>query len=350
MIDVDKLMEPVTADAPCGEDLEYDDAFTELQLVAQYKPEQRMGDAIIPAEEPVWRDVEKKASALFERTKDLRVAVQLIKALLHTDGYVGAAAGFALLRRLIEERWDCVHPQLDPDDDNDPMMRFNILGDLAEASTVLTWVKRIPLVSVRGIGSFGLREIAMASGEVAPREDETAPSMALIDGAFADASAEEIGPVAEATRSCVESIQAVENLLIGYAEGSVPPNLTPLREVFVLASTAVQERTAGGAAGEGEAFAQGEGAAEAAAGAGPVVGPKRLSGEISSREDVVKAIDKICKYYELNEPSSPIPMLLERCKRLVDKSFMDIIRDMAPDGVTQVEVIRGPVEEQEEGY
>ena len=349
MIDVDKLMGPVTGEGLCGEDLEYDDAFTELQLIAQYKPEQRMGDAIIPAEEPVWRDVENKAAALFERTKDLRVAVHLIKALLHTNGYVGAAAGFELLRRLLEERWECVHPQLDPDDDNDPMMRFNILADLAETSTVLTWVKRIPLVSVRGIGSFGLRELALASGEVVPREDETAPSMALIEGAFADAAADEVEPVAEATRGCVESLKAIENLLLGYATDSAPPNLTPLRDVFVKANTAVQERMAGRGGAEPDAV-EGEGGGQSEATTGSAVGPKRISGEITSRQDVVKALDKICEYYQRHEPSSPIPMLLERCKRLIDKGFMDIIRDMAPDGLTQVEVLRGPVEEQEEGY
>lgn len=99
MIDVAGLLKPVSADAPCGEDLEYDDGFTELQLISQYKPEQQMGDAIIPAEEPSWKDVEKKATSLFERTKDLRVAVHLIKALLHTGGFVGAAAGFEVLER-----------------------------------------------------------------------------------------------------------------------------------------------------------------------------------------------------------------------------------------------------------
>jgi len=345
MIDVAKLLEPVSGDAPCGDDLEYDDGFTELQLVSQYKPEQQMGDAIIPAEEPAWKDVEKKATALFERTRDLRVTVHLIKALLHTGGFVGAAAGFEVLRALVEERWDCVHPQLDPDDDNDPMMRFNILGDLSEASTVLTWVKRTPLVSVRGIGSFGLRELALASGEVAPRTGETAPEQALIDGAFSEAPADELQPVMEAARACVEHITKIEALLSGYADGASPPNLTPLRELFGQAASALASRIGGDEASE----AVGGEEATSSAG-GTAAGAKKLSGEITSRDDVIKAIEKICKYYERSEPSSPIPMLLERCKRLVNKDFFDIIRDMAPDALTQVEVLRGPVEEQEEGY
>ncbi|MBE0617668.1 MAG: hypothetical protein IH608_07060 [Proteobacteria bacterium] len=61
-----------------------------------------------------------------------------------------------------------------------------------------------------------------------------------------------------------------------------------------------------------------------------------------SREDVVHLLDKVCDYFRRNEPSSPVPLLLERAKRLVSKSFLEIVRDLAPDGVAQVELIRGP--------
>jgi type VI secretion system protein ImpA len=52
-------------------------------------------------------------------------------------------------------------------------------------------------------------------------------------------------------------------------------------------------------------------------------------------------LDKICLYYERYEPSSPIPLLLQRSKRLVSANFMDIVRDLAPDGLSQVENLRG---------
>lgn len=352
MIDVERVLKPVAGDSPCGEDLEYDDAFTELQLISQYKPEQRMGDAVIPAEEPVWREVEVKSVALFERTKDLRVAVHLVKALMRTGGYRGAAQGFEVLRKLLEDHWDGVHPLLDPDDDNDPTMRFNILGDLSDASTVLTWVRKLPLVSVRGIGSFGLRELALASGEVAPNEGESAPEAALIEGAFRDAPLEDLEPVGAAARACGEHIGIIEKVLLDRADGSAPPNLTPLRKLFEQAAFAVQSRLIDRGEGGSISPLGQEGSEGLAPGPGAPggAGPKRLSGEITSRDDVIKAIDKIGEYYKRNEPSSPIPLLLERCKRLVDKDFMDIIRDMAPEGLAQVELLRGPIPEEEDGY
>ena len=62
---------------------------------------------------------------------------------------------------------------------------------------------------------------------------------------------------------------------------------------------------------------------------------------IRSRADVQTAIDKICDYYAQAEPSSPVPLLLLRAKRLVNKDFMEILRDLTPGGMTEAEVIVG---------
>jgi type VI secretion system protein ImpA len=70
-----------------------------------------------------------------------------------------------------------------------------------------------------------------------------------------------------------------------------------------------------------------------------------LSGEIASRDDVVRALEKICDYYARHEPSSPLPLLLQRCKRLATMSFIEIVKEMVPDGMSQVEIIAGKREE-----
>ena len=70
-------------------------------------------------------------------------------------------------------------------------------------------------------------------------------------------------------------------------------------------------------------------------------GKAKRAGEISSREDVIRVLDKICDYYARHEPSSPLPILLQRAKRLVSKTFVEIIRDLAPGGTSEVETIAG---------
>lgn len=66
---------------------------------------------------------------------------------------------------------------------------------------------------------------------------------------------------------------------------------------------------------------------------------------INSDQDVIKALTLISEHYKKNEPSSPIPLLLERVSRLVGKDFMEVLQDMAPNGVEQVEFLRGSSDE-----
>jgi type VI secretion system protein ImpA len=68
---------------------------------------------------------------------------------------------------------------------------------------------------------------------------------------------------------------------------------------------------------------------------------QNISGEITSRADVTRELDKLCEYFQKYEPSSPIPLLLQRAKRLVSKDFMEIMKDLVPDGVSQAKNIAG---------
>jgi type VI secretion system protein ImpA len=60
-----------------------------------------------------------------------------------------------------------------------------------------------------------------------------------------------------------------------------------------------------------------------------------------SREDVLKALDKICEYYQRHEPTSPVPLMAQRCKRMVTMSFFEILAEVAPEGVKQAQVVMG---------
>jgi type VI secretion system protein ImpA len=333
---IESLFEPVSADAPCGADLEYDPAFQELDRLSQRKPEQQMGDAIVPAQEPDWREVGNRALALLSKTKDLRIAIRLTRARIHTEGFAGLADGLAVMRGVVEKFWEGFYPRLDPEDDNDPTQRVNILMELCDGSTFIDRIRLAPLVASRSFGRFSLRDLAIASGELPPVEGVDPPKTSTIDGAFTECPLPDLQATAAAVHSSLESLAAVEAFVsekVGAANG---PNFSKLTQVLRAADKALAPQLARrGVAAEGAAGA--EGTAEAGA---PGGGPS-ISGEINSAEDVVRVLDKICAYYERREPSSPIPMLLQRSKRLVSANFMDIVRDLAPDGLAQIENLRG---------
>lgn len=339
---LDTLLQPVSADAPCGADLEYDPAFLELERASESKPEQQMGNTIVPAQEPDWKDVASRALPLFAKTKDVRIALKVTRALMHTEGLTGFADGLALMRGIVETFWDGFYPKLDPDDDNDPTFRVNILMSLCDGPMFIDRLRTIPLVSARSFGRFSLRDMAIASGEIPAPAGTEAPTSSSIDGAFNESSMEELQVTANALRSAQESLKAIEAFVaekVGASNGTNFAALTGLlRSAEKIIATRLAQR------GGGDEAAAADAAGTDAGGGAPATGPARgpsMTGEINSRDDVIRVIDKICAYYERVEPSSPIPILLRRSKRLVSASFLDIVRDLAPDGLSQVENIRG---------
>src|SRR5262245_12047217 len=184
VLDVDQLLAPVSADAPCGENLEYDADYAAMEQAAAGKPEQQFGATVIPGEEPDWKEVRAKAIELLGRTKDLRVGMNLVRAATWTDGLAGLGDGMAVLSGLIETFWAAAHPQLDPDDDNDPTLRLNTIAGLADATSMLRAVQTATLVASRGLGKFSYRDVQVASGELPPLPGAEKIEQSSIDGAF----------------------------------------------------------------------------------------------------------------------------------------------------------------------
>jgi type VI secretion system protein ImpA len=347
IVDVDALLEELAADAPCGPNLEYDAAFLELEQSALGKPEVQYGDTIVPAAPPEWKQVKKQALDLLGRTRDLRVAMPLVRALLALHAMPGFADGVRLLDRLVSERWDSVHPQLDPDDDNDPTLRINSLAMLADTATVIREVKETAFIQLPGLGPLSVRLLEQAAGEVPVPNGQAVVAQGSIDAALRDVPAEKLAEAANAVTLAHDSIVNIEVALVRQVGTSRTINLDILARQLrrmrdLLASHLPQAEDTGAMPGSAISGAPAEGAAASSAAA---PGPAPISGEIGSRADVVRMLDKIIAYYQRHEPSSPVPMLLERAKRLAPKSFFEIMEELAPDSVGQLNIIRGPQEQ-----
>ena len=335
-IDINAMLAEVSPEQPCGDNLEYDPAFSELELAARGKEEQTLGDATVPAEPPDWREVRDHASELLGRTRDLRLVVYLARALLNTDGLAGFSDGLSLLRGMLERHWECVHPQLDPEDNKDPTFRVNTIVTLCDRDATLHYLQAAPLVSSRALGSYGLRSLLMAKGELSPTDDEDAADLATIDAAFMDADIDELKTTAEALTRTSGDLAAVDAVLMEKLGATEAPDLDALSGMLKSMQAVMDEHLARRGVGEAPD--------EAADGQGPA-GARAVSGAINSREDAVRMMEKISDYFERNEPSSPVPLLMRRAKRLVSMNFMDILKDMAPKGVSEAASIGGVSEE-----
>jgi type VI secretion system protein ImpA len=329
---VESLLQPVTAAEPCGCDLEYDPAFLELERLVQGRPEQQMGSAVLPGQEPDWDAVAKRAATLLGKTKDLRIALHLTRAWLCTDGFAGLCDGLAVLCGLVERYWEGVFPRFDPDDKNDPTLRVNILMGLCDAAAVTDRVRALPLVTSRSSGRFSLRDLG---GDPSPARSTESPALAAIDAAFAESEVADLQARSDGVRESIEHLAAIEATVAAHVGVAHAPSFAKLSGLLSQAHKILAARLAErGVAALPAASEQHPAAVTEPAAA-------ELTGAAASREDIVILLDRICDYYQRHEPSSPVPLLLRRCKRLVSASFLEIVRDIAPDGVSQVEMWRG---------
>ncbi|MCU7840094.1 MAG: type VI secretion system protein TssA [Candidatus Thiodiazotropha sp. (ex Lucinoma borealis)] len=331
IIDLDQLLTAVSEETPAGEDLEYDPLFSEMERAAEGKGEQQFGDTIIPAEDPDWRELKKKSLEVAGQSKDLRAAIYLTQALMHTDGYAGLSDGLSLIKGYIDGYWETFHPLLDPDDNNDPTIRINTLINLCDPIDSLAAVNKIPIVDSTVMGKFSFRDIQIASGTLQPTDTESQEvTLDQIDAAFRESTTEQSQQTLSQLRHAIECVDAIENRLNELVGVDQSPDLQSLVSLLKQVEKEVAMRAGVESLSEDSDNAVNGGSTQQQAAA---------PGVINNRDDVIRALERISQYYQKNEPSSPIPLLLERARRLVKMDFHEIVQDLAPGGVSEFDFL-----------
>ncbi|OPG71928.1 type VI secretion protein ImpA [Pseudomonas ogarae] len=342
-MDVPLLLAAVSATSPCGEDLEYDADFLRLERDSRGQPERSMGDSILPAEPPEWRSIQQQSLDLLQRSKDLRITHFLLQSSLALEGLPGMARVLTLISELLKQYWAELHPRLDADDDNDPTVRINALAGLTSDITIRLLRESI-LARSRTFGAVSLRAAANASGlQSFPDENLGAEQLA---GALLDSDPEQLEITRAAlleARSAAEAIEQQVSDQVGSAQGV---DLGPLKQPLKMALQILgQFAPQSGDSALSDPVSDDSAAPTEYASVPSTprnTSTSTVSGEINNRDDVLRSLDRILAYYTRHEPSSPLPVLLNRAKNLVHADFAAIVRNLIPDGMSQFENLRGP--------
>jgi type VI secretion system protein ImpA len=332
---VDTWLEPL-GDPACGEDLEWDNDFLEMTQAAAGKPGTQFSDDK-DAKPPDWRSVQKLAESLFERTRDLRVAIYWARAQVHLGSAMTLPDSLRLIHGLLERYWDDVHPR---PDDGDAYARVNALNDMSSVAGLAGDLRQSLIISNRAIGELRGREVEIALGMLEPRDGESAPTTEQIEQMLGDAAAEEpaLSQFPQRTLARLEQINELMRERVGYASAPDLQQLTSLmsglqRLMPTQRAESTQEALADGGS-DGQSFGAPAARRGGARGGG-------LGGSVESREDALRAIDLVCTYLERAEPTNPAQYFLRRARRLVDKNFMELVRELAPESLDQVARIMG---------
>jgi type VI secretion system protein ImpA len=335
---LDAWLEPLDGEA-CGEDLEYDPAFLELDQAAAGKPETQFA----AAEPPQWPQVRELAEGLLGRTRDLRLGVLWGRAALNLEGLEALAPALKLMNGWIDRFWDEVHPRNDPDD-GDTFARLSVMGSLDKLDGFLGDVRQCVVLQDRRLGGLRLREIEIALDRLPRRDDESARTLGQIQGLLGELPdlAGRLRSVHADATDALKQLQRTMNDRFGI-EMSVDVRtlrgmLDALQKVLPDEASADADSEVSERSGEGDAEDAGDGGGSA------VAGRRRGGGGVSSidsRQDAIKALQMVRAYLERSEPTNPAQLLLRRAERLIDKSFLQLVRDLAPDALSEVARIMG---------
>jgi type VI secretion system protein ImpA len=346
VFDIDSILTQISPEAPSGDaDLRDDPAFIDLQIKIAGTPEREFDGKIVQeAKDPNWIEIQDAAVELFTRAHDLRVAMFLTRALLHTDGFNGLGTGLALLYGLIDRYWESLYPQLDPEDNNDPIQRVNILAELSEGEEILGPLKRRTLCASPALGQYSYRDLQIASGKIDATRNDKAPPPNVVDieAAFKDTDIKDLLAIKAAISLALENLSTLRSALNDKIEPLYSGNLPDFRglhEVLMEMDTIMEKQLEGRrtpqSSDTNQTFQHNHNGEMQPAGS--VTSRKsNPSDVINGRQDVIRLLDQICGYYQLNEPGSPVPMLLKRARQLVEKNFMEIIQDLAPDSAGKI--------------
>lgn len=348
MIDLERLSQAISTEAPCGPDTEYSTAFIAMERAKQGEPERQIGEVIIAATPPDWKQVKEQALALTQLSHDLRVVASLTIALAYTEGFKGLEQGLILANTLLDSYWECLHPDLDEEDENPAIMRRNALLELASQSFVQGLLKQTLLSSAK-LGKFSIAALQEGLNLQNSTNEEEIKRYRLVEAVFQDLPPENLQVTLQLLQSCKQQTQTLQEKFESYvASNQHAPNLGPLVSLLEQASKILTNKLKLKTEANLPANEAMQANTEADGGLNSSLPPPLAQAltrdsnmPIENNDQVRQALEQICAYYARYEPSSPIPLLLKRAQRLVGKEFLEIANDLNPDSVSQFEHLFG---------
>jgi type VI secretion system protein ImpA len=337
------LLDPIPGDHPGGVDLAY---FKEFDAIREARraddPGLSQGAWETEIKSAQWPRVRELCEdVLRNKSKDFQVACWYTEALTRLDGFHGLELGLQVLNGLITDFWEFAHPELDPQDLDERIGKFEWLD--TQLSQV---VRAAPMTSAatgayswlqweesRNIENLGMRdahakEAALAEGKLAAEVFDKA----------ADSSGAKFYTALLAQLHAVQVTHAELEQHVDRVFGAEAPSLKRLRDAITACiDLAGRLATRTGAKAPATPLST-PASAEIVA---PVTEQKRalmqtaeISGPIQSRVEAVRQLREIAHFFRETEPHSPVALLADRAARWAEMPLEQWLSTVIKDDAT----------------
>lgn len=307
-LDFDALLAAIPGDQPAGSRVPADVRKKMEDARKEFEPNPEHPSAAPIPKKPDWALIIRLASdSLANKSKDLLAAVRLVEALAKQEGFAGLRDGLNLLRQLMTECWDRIHPLIEePSDIDSRAGPFEWLNESEGGAWFPPSLRKLPLIRV--------------NGQVACLQD--CQDGKIGDVAISPDALRSAQPATESTREdvadCLKQLDALDQTL-GEKMADQAPSLMNLRDVLNAAQNYLgylQAPTADTPA-ESQPSAPGEAGVATAVAVRPT--------GVMDRAEAYRQLGQLADYLAKLEPHSPIPDLLRWAVRLGGLPFRDLI-------------------------
>jgi type VI secretion system protein ImpA len=371
-MDLEPFLVPVGSDDASGVELRNDPRFHAIERLME--PAARTfrlenvksggtGSVVIN-----WSSILEESADLATTGRDFRILVVVARALTNVEGFAGLEQGLGLLTQTVERFWDSVHPALreSPSPREAATRRINSLFQLENADNgLLCDLEFTVVLSSRGLGSVTVGDLCaggltrnqaqaeLPSGlgdkevaEFLSRHEARVNRVTAVCRAHRIERPEEMATLVQSIEAARTALAVLEGVLTArVGENGVGVKFKELDKVLSRAlaplSSAQGQADPGPAASEVTAMADPPAPTPGANGSHPPPAAAGIPGSVNSRRDVERCLDMIIAFYERTEPSSPIPHLARRMRKMVPMNFLQLMEEIAPSGMKEFKNVAG---------
>jgi type VI secretion system protein ImpA len=375
VIDLDRLLTPVSSEQPAGPELKSASQSEERNLYyAVRDARKKAGDAerrvrafeLLTEEErkeepgspePAdWEAVSRLSIAALARSKDLWITAWLIEALTRLHGFAGLRDGIRLAHLLCDRFWDDVHPQ--PTKEEGLTTRFMQLSNLNGADsdgTLVAAVMNVPITAPRTMRPCSCAdykdaaELERKDPKVRSRRvEQGAVTLDMFQRAMAETGVNFFENLLDDLQRATEAVASFTTLLgarvsvkdkaslpLNEQQLWVPPPSSRIRETLddclrlcrSLTKDILHREEPGNAGEVGVTAAATE-------------KPDSDGSGVETRQEALRTLLRVSEYFRRTEPHSPVSYALEQAVRWAYMSLPELLSELVADKSTREEIFK----------
>ena len=323
----EKIVEPISDEEPCGPDMEFEMDFGNLMAeVEGHLPDRYFS---FDPSGVNFSDYFERIDGLLDKTRDVRLLAVLAQLRALNGDVDGVIEVLEAVHALLKGQWADVHPQYA----DYAMDREATLATLDNPPTMVLPMQHATLFRARRAGAITFRKWQLANGDVSPREDEERMDAGTIMNEIGDADADEMAAIVAKMERGRDALNGIRSVWMTEGDVETAPSYERLPEFF----EGVIELFSRGTGAEAEAGPDPEGDDDAVVvGAGGLasVTVNLPTGDVATREAASDALFAAERYYAVQEPSSPVALLLREARAAANKSFAELVGEMLPSSAS----------------